>query len=82
MIVELMCGRGHLSVTVPDVCKPTIIRKLASPPLAVSPPGDPRLFAVEQPGRVWRIDGGRRQRYVVLRPRLRRRFPTTCSCDR
>ncbi len=43
---------------------------LESPLLAVSPPGDPRLFAVEQSGRVWRIDGGRRQLYLDLSDRI------------
>ena len=42
-----------------DVRAEVVADGLDAPLLAISPPGDGRLFAVEQGGRVWRIDGGR-----------------------
>ena len=48
----------------------TVADGLAGPLLAVSPPDDPRLFAVDQGGQVFRVDGGRRQLYLDLSDRV------------
>ncbi len=44
-----------------------IARGFEQPVLALSPPGDARLFIVDQPGRIWFIEGDRTELFIDLR---------------
>lgn len=44
---------------------------LAQPVLALSPPGDQRLFVVDQPGRIWVIDGEDIHEFLDIRSAVR-----------
>ncbi|MGI9609215.1 MAG: PQQ-dependent sugar dehydrogenase [Acidimicrobiia bacterium] len=44
-----------------------IARGFEQPVLALSPPGDPRLFILDQPGRIWFIEGDETELFLDLR---------------
>ncbi|GBD85375.1 soluble aldose sugar dehydrogenase YliI precursor [bacterium BMS3Abin02] len=46
---------------------------LADPLFATAPPGDPRLFVVEQAGRVWMFDGDERTLFLDIRDVVNRK---------
>ncbi len=66
------CGRDDAAPATMLDADPISVRvdrvagDFGAPLLALSPPDDPRLFVVERPGRVWRVDGGRRDLYLDL----------------
>lgn len=48
-----------------------VARGFAQPVLALSPPGDERLFVVDQPGRIWVLDGEETYEFLDIRSSVR-----------